>query len=115
VLFARQRYQEATATIYDVLAVGPGWDWATLQSFYADVSTYTKQLRALEEFARANPNDAASRFLLAYHYLCIEDPNAARRMLKSVIALQPKDQLAAHLLGMLEGNSSPNRPTSGPS
>lgn len=116
VLFARQKFPEATATIYGVLAVAPGWDWTTLQSFYADTKTYEQQLRALESVAKANPNDAGSRFLLAYHYLTIEDRSAAMRMLKSVITLQPKDMLAVHLLNMLEGQGGDtNRPTSGAS
>lgn len=116
VLFARQKYPEATATIYDVLAVAPGWDWTTLQSLYADTKVYEQQLRNLEAFAKANPKDAESRFLLAYHYLIIEDRNAAMRMLKSVIVLQPKDQLAAHLLSMLEGpGGASTPPTSGAS
>ena len=54
-LFALRRYPEATATIYAVLAVAPGWDWDTMRSFYPDTQTYTDQLRALEAYARANP------------------------------------------------------------
>ena len=45
-LFALKRYDEAAAALYAVLSVGPGWDWTTLISLYADPETYTQQLRA---------------------------------------------------------------------
>jgi hypothetical protein len=51
--FALGKYQEAAATIYAVLAVGPGWDWTTLSSMYPDIDTYTAQLRKLEEYGLA--------------------------------------------------------------
>lgn len=102
VLFAQGRYQEAAATIYAVLAVAPGWNWDTLGSFYRDVQTYTAQLRALEAYTAANPKDAAAQFLLAYHYLVTDHRDAAARVLRTVVALQPNDHLAAYILQMLE-------------
>ena len=48
VLFALQRYDEASVALYAVLSIGPGWDWPTLVGLYPDVETYTAQLRALE-------------------------------------------------------------------
>ncbi len=48
VLFAQGNYKEAAATIYSVLAMGPGWDWTTLSSLYPNVELYTRQLRAGE-------------------------------------------------------------------
>ena len=53
-LFALTRYDEAAATLYAVLSVGPGWDWATLVGLYPDVDVYTAQLRALEAYCDAN-------------------------------------------------------------
>jgi tetratricopeptide (TPR) repeat protein len=100
-LFAQGKYQEAAATIYAVLARGPGWDWDTLKSLYADPATYTAQLRALEAFAKDHPKDAASRFLLAYHYLTLRQPESAVRMLQDVTRLAPDDQLAAQMLKAL--------------
>ena len=58
-LFALKRYDDAAATLYAVLSVGPGWDWATLVGLYPDVEVYTAQLRALEAYCDANPNAAA--------------------------------------------------------
>ena len=68
-LFALGRYDEAAAALYAVLSVGPGWDWLTLISLYGNPDTYTQQLRALESYVTQNPNSAAGRFVLAYHYL----------------------------------------------
>jgi len=101
VLFARQDYQQATSTIHSVLAVGPGWDWATLRSLYSSVAVYTQQLRALEAFSKANPQDSAVRFLMAYHYMCCGHPDAAATQLRQVVKLTPNDRVAADLLKML--------------
>jgi tetratricopeptide (TPR) repeat protein len=113
VLFAQQRYQDAAATIYAVLAVGPGWDYTTMVSFYRDPQTYTNQLRALETYAKANPKNAPARFLLAYHYLTLDHRDAAAGMLRDVVALQPNDHLAAYLLQMLQNPALANRPAPG--
>ncbi len=101
VLFARQDYQQSAATIHSVLAVGPGWDWTTLSSMYANAGIYTEQLRTLEGFTKANPQDAASRFLLAYHYMSCGHPDAAARHLQQVVKLMPNDRVAADVLKMV--------------
>jgi len=102
VLFAKQDYQQAAATIHSVLAVGPGWDWTTLSGMYSNVDLYTNQLRALEAFTKSNPNDAPSKFLLAYHYLCCGHTDAAVRHLEQVVKLMPGDRVAADILQMLQ-------------
>jgi len=102
VLFARQDYQQAASTIYSVLAVGPGWDWTTLSSMYSSVAVYTEQLRTLEAFTGANPQDAGSRFLLAYHYMSCGHPDAAARQLQQVVKLMPNDRVSADLLKMMQ-------------
>jgi tetratricopeptide (TPR) repeat protein len=106
-LFALGRYDEAAAPLYAVLSSGPGWDWTTLISLYADPEAYTKQLRALETFCDKNPNSAAAHFVLAYQYLTAEHPEAAVGELKKVAELQPKDTLAAQLAQELE--QAPNQ------
>lgn len=102
VLFARRDYQQAASTIYSVLAVGPGWDWTTLSSMYSSVSVYTEQLRTLEAFTRESPQDAASRFLLAYHYMSCGHTDAAARELQHVVKLTPDDRVSADLLRMMQ-------------
>jgi tetratricopeptide (TPR) repeat protein len=101
VLFARQDYQQSAATIHSVLAVGPGWDWTTLSSMYSSAAVYTEQLRTLEAFTKENPQDAASRFLLAYHYMSCGHPDAAARHLQQVVKLMPNDRVAADVLKMV--------------
>lgn len=101
VLFARQDYGQAAATIHSVLAVGPGWDWTTLSSMYGDVAVYTEQLRTLEAFTKTNPLDAASQFLLSYHYLSCGHNDAAARHLKQVVKLMPNDRVASDMLKMI--------------
>ncbi len=94
-LFALGRYDEAAATLYAVLSVGPGWDWTTLISLYPNVDVYTAQLRALEEYCKAQTQSASARFVLAYHYLTEGFNDAAVRMLKQVAALKPADTLSS--------------------
>ena len=90
VLFAQQRYREAAAAIHSVLAARPGWDWATLSGLYPDVEVYTEQLRALEKYRRDNPDAAEARFLLAYHYLTIDQPEAAAKELQEALRINPR-------------------------
>lgn len=97
-LFALGRYDEAAVPLYAVLAVGPGWDWASLSGLYPNVEIYTAQLRRLEAFAAANPQSSSSRFVLAYQYLTEGFNDAAAIQLKQVIALKPTDAVAIKLL-----------------
>jgi hypothetical protein len=101
-LFAQGKYQEAAATLYAVLSAGPGWNWDTVRAFYPDTDTYTRQLRALEAHAKQNPKSADDRFVLAYHYLVIAQPDAAIKTLDQVHALLPDDQLSAQILSALK-------------
>jgi tetratricopeptide (TPR) repeat protein len=99
--FALGRYNEAAATLYAVLSVGPGWDWATLVGLYPDVAVYTAQLRALENYCSAHPDAAPPRFVLGYHYLTQGHTQAAADVLKQVVALMPSDTLSAKLVRQL--------------
>ena len=101
VLFAKQDYRQAAATIHSVLAVGPGWDWTTLISMYSNAAIYTAQLRALEAYTTANLDDAASRFLLGYHYMSCGHAAAATSQFQAAVRLMPNDRVAADLLKML--------------
>jgi tetratricopeptide (TPR) repeat protein len=109
-LFALKRYDEAAAGIYAVLSVGPGWDWTTLIGLYDNPEAYTQQLRALENYVGKNPQSAAGRFVLAYHYLTEGHPDVALGQLKEVVRLQPKDQLSAQLVQQLSQSLNPAAP-----
>jgi len=101
-LFALGQYQPAAAAIHSILAVGPGWNWTTMIGLYGDDdATYTKQLRALEQYVESNPSSSSARFLLAYHYLTCTHTDDAAKELKKVIELTPNDTVAAQLLATI--------------
>ena len=108
--FAQGKYPQAAAPLYAVLSVRPGWDWTTLSGMYADVDTYTSQLRALEAYVRSNPDSAQAHFVLAYQYLAQgHDPNAIAQ-LKEVVRLQPGDKISAQIIAAFQpsgGNPPP--------
>src|SRR5262249_53384753 len=106
-LFAVQDYQSAAAAIHAVLTTGPGWDWTTVSGLYADTSVYTGQLAALEDHCDRNPQAAAPRFLLAYHYMLGGHNDQACAMLQIVTELEPNDQLSGQLL---KGLQNPDQP-----
>jgi tetratricopeptide (TPR) repeat protein len=107
VLFALQRYKDAAAPVYAVLSVGPGWDWATLSSFYPRPEVYSGQLRALEQYVASNENVADARFLLAYHYMTGGHNDAAAEQFKAAVRLNPQDQLSAQLLSAMTPAAAP--------
>ena len=72
-----------------MLSAGPGWDWTTLSGMYATTSTYTDQLRTLEEYVRDNDSSAEAHFVLAYHYLTCSHSEPARKQYEEVLRLQP--------------------------
>lgn len=112
-LFALERYEESAATLNALLAVAPGWNWATMAGFYPNVDEYTRQLRGLEAFANEHADSPAPQFLLAYHYLVAGHADAAQRKLASVVELEPRDQVARQLLQGLSKDDEP-APVSAP-
>jgi len=98
VLFAMKQYDQAAASLYAVLSVGPGWDWTTMIGLYPSVDVYTEQLRALEDYSAQNPQSAPAHFVLAYHYLTEGFTDQAVAQLKHVAELQPNDKLAPQLI-----------------
>jgi Tetratricopeptide repeat len=116
-LFALARYDEAAVPLYAVLAIGPGWDWASLISLYPNVETYTAQLRRLEAFTSANPQSSAGHFVLAYHYLTEGFNDSAATQLKQVVAIKPTDAVATKMLQQMnaaDGGQGDNQPPQSP-
>ena len=111
IFFATKDYKQAAATLYAVLSAGPGWDWTTLSGMYTNISTYSDQLRELEDYVKANPGAADAKFVLAYQYLTCGHTDAARRQYEEVVKLQPGDQLSAQLLKLVGGD--PTAPAGG--
>jgi thioredoxin-like negative regulator of GroEL len=112
-LFALKDYKEAAAVLYAVLAAGPGWDWETMISLYADSQAYTEQLRALESHQKANPKSPEASFVLAYHYLVQGHLDAAIKQLENVVALLPESRLSSELLAALKEDATRNPPQAG--
>jgi len=110
-LFAIGDYQAAAAALNSFLSSAPGMDWTTLSGLYGNVDDYEAQLRKLEDYVRANPNDPAANFVLAYHYLVIGAKNDAINALKVVVKNQPKDYVAKRMLDALV---PPEPPTAAP-
>jgi cytochrome c-type biogenesis protein CcmH/NrfG len=100
-LFAQGHYKDAAATLYAVLAAGPGWDWETMRGLYPDEETYIRQLRKLEEYVRKNPESGYGHFVLAYQYLVLDAMDAAVKQLQEVVRVQPEDKLSAALFDAL--------------
>jgi len=109
-LFAQGQYDQAAAPLYAVLTIGPGWNWTTLISAYADADAYTQQIRALEAYVRANPQSAPAHFVLGYHYLTQGHNDAAAKQFEHAAGLQLSDKLSAQLAAQLQPPAS--QPTS---
>jgi tetratricopeptide (TPR) repeat protein len=101
-LFALGDYNSAALALNSLLASAPGMDWTSLSSLYLNTDDYTKQLRKLEEYCKANPKNPASAFVLAYHYLVIGSKESAIRALRVVVENQPKDVTAKRMLDALD-------------
>jgi hypothetical protein len=95
------------------LSAGPGWDWTTLSNLYPDTDEYTAQLRALEQYVRAHPLEADTRFLLGYHYLTCGYTDAAATQLAAAVKLNPEDRLSTQLLASLTAPNSTAPSTTG--
>lgn len=109
--FALGDYNRAAAVAHTLLEAGPGWDRATLQSFYPCPDVYTTHLQALEQYVDAHKADPAPRFLLAYQYLMLGHRTAASQQLAQVVALQPHDTLAAAVLAAIRRGSDASATT----
>lgn len=100
-LYAVADYSPAAAGLNSFLAAAPGMDWTTMSGLYGNIDDYTTQLRSLEKYADANPTDASSHFVLAYHYLVTGSKDSAIDALEVVMKNQPKDVTAKRMLAAL--------------
>ena len=112
-LFALGDYKKAAVALNSLLSSAPGMDWTTMSSLYGNDDDYTAQLRKLEAYCKANPKDAAAAFVLAYHYLTLDEKDAAVDMLRVVVANQPKDTTAKRMLDALAPPETAASPTPG--
>jgi len=99
--FAHGEYDDAARAARVVLQTGEHWKWNQLSGQYAKKADYAAQLRALENSIRQE-STPAKRFLVAYHYLMLGQPKAARAQFERVARARPDDRLTARLLQDLE-------------
>src|SRR6185295_15998116 len=71
-LFALGDYKPAAAALDSLLSSAPGMDWTTMSGLYGNVDDYKAQLANLQRYCKANPNDPASHFVLAYQALVLD-------------------------------------------
>ena len=109
-LFALAEYEPAAAALNSFLSSAPGMDWTTMSGLYGNTDDYQAQLRNLEQYCQAHPNDAPSHFVLAYQYLVIDAKDAAVHALQIVVKNQPKDSTAKRMLDALRRLRSLRRP-----
>ncbi|MFN9717576.1 MAG: tetratricopeptide repeat protein [Planctomycetota bacterium] len=109
-LFATGDYKKAAAGLNSLLASAPGMDWTTMSGLYGNPDDYTTQLRKLEAFCQANPEDASSHFVLAYHYLVMDAKDEAIDALQVVVKNQPKDVTARRMLEAMTPEEKPPTP-----
>ncbi len=107
VLFALGKYAESAGVLNPVLASGPGWGWETMVGFYDSSSTYTHQLRKLEDYVKGKPDAAEGHFVLGYHYLVTDHMDQAYAEFEITAKLQPADG-TAHQLRDLAKSSLPD-------
>ena len=108
VLFAQHKYRDAVPLGFYMPCCrrAPEWTWDTVRDLYADPETFTRQLRALEKFARENPKASEGHFLLAYEYLVMNYVPQALTQLQQFEALVPEDKLAPQLISAFTPRSS---------
>jgi hypothetical protein len=97
VMFALGKYADAAGVLNPVLASGPGWGWDTMVGFYNSSSTYTDQLRKLEDYVKGKPNGAEGHFLLGYHYMVCGHMDKSFAQFGKTVELQPADSIARQL------------------
>ena len=104
VFFALNKYSDATGVLNAVLASGPGWSWDTMIGFYESSSTYSDQLRKLEDYVKGSPDKADSHFLLGYHYMVCGEMAKSNEQFKKTVELQPADSIARQLADLTGGS-----------
>jgi len=96
--FANKDYRTAATEAHAVVALGgvPGWN--QVYALYQNADAYTSQLRALEEYVKANPKSPEGQFLLGVQYLTTGYASEAHDHLAKAAELAPKDKILQELL-----------------
>jgi tetratricopeptide (TPR) repeat protein len=106
--FAVGQYRDAAAEAHVVASLGQMPDWPKVYAIYGNVDTYTRQLRALENFTAKTPSAAEGRFLLGFQYAMLGHKEAARSEFLAALKIAPQDRVTAELL-IKQGGMAPPR------
>jgi hypothetical protein len=107
-MFAVGEYRGAAMEAHAVEAMDGKVDWPSLYAFYGNVDTYSKHLRALEQYVTKNPNAADGRILLGFQYMAAGHQDAARGQFLLALEKMPQDRIAAQLLTAVGGKVPEN-------
>ncbi len=100
VFFAQFKYDDAAADAFDALRLGNTWTVDVLDSVYPKAAIYHEQLDQLKRATEKSPS-MSNHFLLAYHYLMLNDLENGRKQLEQVLVLQPEEPLSTQLLAVV--------------
>ena len=105
-LFAIGDYDGAAGAIHHAASLLEPEDWGHVVESYANYyrgNGFVDQMRRLESFLEADPDNAAARFLRGYQYGFLGHPEVAIGELNRVLELESRDQLAAELVTRFGG------------
>jgi hypothetical protein len=110
--FALKDYRTAATEAHAVIALGGVPSWSQVYAIYQNADAYTSQLRALEDYAKANPKSAEAQFLLGVQYMTTGYTSDAHEHLVQAAQLTPRDKIAQELVKGVGGEqpSTANRP-----
>ena len=106
--FALGQYGTAATDAHVAASLGQLPDWAAVYAIYGNVDTYTRQLRALEQFVAKTPSAAEGRFLLGFQYAMLGHKGPAQKQLLAALKATPQDRVAAELLAGQGGAVPPH-------
>jgi hypothetical protein len=109
---ANKDYRTAATEAHAVIALGGVPSWSQVYGIYQNVDAYTSQMRALEDYVKANPKSAEGQFLLGVQYMTTGYSSEAHDHLALASQLTPKDKIAQDLVKGAGGEqpSTANRP-----
>ncbi len=106
VLFAQGKYGDAAADAYDSIGLGNTWTAEVLDSIYPSADRYHQHLAQLKKETGTSPS-MQNHFLLAYHFLMLNDLASGKAELEQVLVLQPEEPLTTKLLAAVSARLEP--------
>ncbi|MCE5267481.1 MAG: hypothetical protein LLG00_06305 [Planctomycetaceae bacterium] len=102
-LFALGDYRGAASQAHLLAALGKQPTWDDVYGLYGNARSYTRHIRALENYVKSNRSSPDARFLLGFLYLTGGYRDAAKTELQAANKLSPRDRIAVRLLRRVGG------------